>query len=72
MYAAQGIGGASLTTNFEVKHAKVGEAEFTKIPAKTALVGPEPAGGQVLLGNAVLRRHRVTFDFRNNVLWLER
>jgi hypothetical protein len=36
------------------------------------VIGPEAAGGQVFLGNAVLRRYRVTFDFKHSTLWLER
>jgi predicted aspartyl protease len=67
-----GVGGASLATSYVIKQAKVGGATFTRIPARTALIGPEAAGEQVLLGNTVLRRYRVTFDFKHSTLWLER
>lgn len=69
---ARGIGGSSLGTSYNVREVKVGGATFTQVPARTDLIGPQPAGGQMLLGNVVLRRHRVTFDFKHNVLWLER
>ena len=67
-----GVGGASLATSYVIKQAKVGGATFTRIPARTGLIGPEAAGGQVFLGNTVLRRYRVTFDFKHSTLWLER
>jgi len=67
-----GVGGASLATGYVIKQAKVGDATFTRIPARTALIGPEAAGGQVFLGNTILRRYRVTFDFQHSTLWLER
>ena len=67
-----GVGGASLATGYVIKEAKVGGATFTRIPARTALIGPEAGGGQVFLGNAILRGYRVTFDFKRNTLWLER
>ena len=70
--ASSGVAGAALVTGYEVHEAKLGEATLLKIPARTTLTGPEPAGGELLLGNVVLRRYRVTFDFKNNVLWLER
>jgi hypothetical protein len=69
---ARGIGGSSLGTSYNVREVKVGGATFTQVPARTDLIGPQPAGGKMLLGNVVLRRHRVTFDFKHNVLWLER
>ena len=67
-----GVGGASLATAYEIKQAKVGGATFTRIPSRTGLIGPEAGGGQEFLGNIVLRRYRVTFDFKNSVMWLER
>ncbi len=67
-----GVGGASLATSYVIKQAKVGDATFTRIPGRTVVIGPEAAGGQLFLGNAVLRRYRVTFDFKHNTLWLER
>ena len=67
-----GVGGASLATSYVIKEAKVGGAMFTRVPARTALIGPEAAGGQVFLGNTILRRYRVTFDFKHSTLWLER
>lgn len=69
---SRGVGGASLETRFEVRQVRIGDATFVQVPARSALAGPELAGGQILLGNVVLRRHRVTFDFRNGLLWLER
>jgi hypothetical protein len=55
-----------------VKVAKVGGATFARVPARTGLIGPEVGGGNVFLGDVVLRRYRVTFDFKHDVLWLER
>ena len=51
---------------------RVGDAIFAKVPARTDVGGPEVAGGQVLIGNVVMRQHRVTFDFKHGLLWLER
>jgi hypothetical protein len=67
-----GVGGASLATTYQVKVAKVGKATLTRIPARTGLIGPEVGGGNVFLGDVVLRRYRVTFDFKRDTLWLER
>jgi hypothetical protein len=67
-----GVGGASLATSYQIRQAKVGDATFTRIPARTVVIGPEAAGGQVFLGNGELRRYRVTFDFKHQTLWLER
>jgi hypothetical protein len=66
-----GVGGASLATSYLIKQAKVGDATFTRVLAQTAVIGPEAGGGQVFLGNTVLRRYRVTFDFKHSTLWLE-
>jgi hypothetical protein len=67
-----GVGGASLATRYEIKQAKVGGATFKRVPARTGLIGPEVGGGNVFLGNVVLRRYRVTFDFKHSTLWLEK
>jgi aspartyl protease len=67
-----GVGGASLATSYQVKVVKLGEATLTRIPARTGLIGPEVGGGNVFLGDVVLRRYRVTFDFKRDTLWLER
>lgn len=67
-----GVGGASLGTSYIVNQAKVGGATLDHVLSRTDLVGPEPAGGNLLLGNIVLRRYCVTFDFKHSVLWLER
>jgi hypothetical protein len=67
-----GVGGASLATSYQIRQAKVGDATFARIPARTVVIGPEAAGGQVFLGNAELRHYRVTFDFKHQTLWLER
>jgi predicted aspartyl protease len=69
---SRGVGGASLATSYLVKRAKVGDTMLERIPAHTTVVGPEPGGGRLLLGNVMLRRYRVTFDFQHGVLWLER
>ncbi|MGD0059738.1 MAG: retropepsin-like aspartic protease [Verrucomicrobiia bacterium] len=67
-----GVGGASLATSYQVKVVKLGEATLARIPARTGLIGPEVGGGNVFLGDVVLRRYRVTFDFRRDTLWLEK
>ena len=69
---SKGVGGASLSATYEVREAKLGQATFVKFPSRTQVTGPDAAGGQVLLGNVCLRRLRVTFDFLNGQLWLER
>lgn len=68
---SRGVGGAALVAGFEVRSAVLGGATLLKVPGQTTLTGPEPADAQVLLGNVVLRHYRVTFDFRQNMLWLE-
>lgn len=67
-----GIGGASLGTSYVIRQAMLGDATLRQVRSRTDLVGPEPAGGHLLLGHAVLRQYRVTFDFRQGLLWLER
>lgn len=67
-----GVGGVSLATTYEIKQAKVGGATLVRIPGRTGLIGPEVGGGNMFLGNVILRRYRVTFDFKNRVVWLER
>lgn len=69
---SRGVGGTSLTASFLINEAKLGGATFVKIPARSDLTGPQVAGGNLLLGNVVLRRYRVTFDFKHSVVWLER
>ncbi len=71
--AAGGVAGASLVASYVISEAKVGDATFTRVPGRTGLVGPDVAGGRaVFLGDGVLRSYRVTFDFKQNTLWLER
>ena len=67
-----GVGGASLATTYQVKVVKVGKATLARIPARTGLIGPEIGGGNIFLGDVVLRRYRVTFDFKRDTLWLEK
>ncbi len=69
---SRGVGGASLATSYLIKEARVGDATLVHIPAHTTVVGPEAGGGQLFLGNIMLRRYRVTFDFKHDVLWLEK
>ena len=67
-----GVGGASLATSYIIQQVRLDGATFTRIPARTGLIGPEAGGGQIFLGNIILRRYRVTFDFKHSTLWLER
>jgi hypothetical protein len=69
---SHGVGGTSLTASYLIREAKLGGATFEKIPARSDLTGPQVAGGNLLLGNVILRRYRVTFDFKHSVVWLER
>ena len=69
---SKGVGGASLSATYAVREAKIGQATFVSFPARTQVTGPDAAGGNILLGNICLRRLRVTFDFFNGQLWLER
>lgn len=68
---SSGIGGAGLATTYQVRSVTVGGATLQGVNARTMLLGPEPAGGMFLLGNEVLRRYRITFDFRQQRFWLE-
>lgn len=70
--ASHGVGGATLDTRYTVKRVTLGGATFVDVPARTIASGPEMSDRQLMLGNVLLRRYRVTFDFRNNQLWLER
>jgi hypothetical protein len=69
---SHGVGGVGLDTRYDVKKARIGGAGFDQVPSRTTLAGPEPAGGQLLVGNVVLRRYRITFDFKNSLFWLEK
>ncbi len=69
---SRGVAGAALDATYDIRAVQIGPAVFTQVPARTNVVGPEPAGALPLIGNVVLRRHRVTFDFRTGMLWLER
>jgi hypothetical protein len=68
---SHGIAGEAEGKGYLVHEVKVGGAIFRQVPAGTRTDGPEPIGGRVLLGNYELRRYRVTFDFKKNVVWLE-
>ncbi|NQU10007.1 aspartyl protease family protein [bacterium] len=70
--ASRGVAGASLTATFVVRRVQVGPMTFQGVPGRTDVSGPAPARAHLLLGNVVLRRHKVTFDFRRGLLWLER
>jgi hypothetical protein len=61
-----------LVTSYQIKQAKVGDALFPRVLAHTVVIGPEAGGGNVFIGNAVLRHYRVTFDFKHSTLWLEK
>ena len=69
---SHGVAGVGLDTRYNVGRAQIGGAVFEAVPARTVLNGPEPAGGMVLVGNVVLRRYRITFDFKNGKFWIER
>ncbi len=66
-----GVAGAGLAATYNVGRAYLGGATLVTVPARTIVIGPEPAGGQMLVGNEVLRQYRVTFDFKNQQFWLE-
>ena len=69
---SRGIAGQAEGKGYLVHEVKIGKAVFKQVSTRTRTEGPEPIGGRVLLGNYELRHYRVTFDFRNSVLWLER
>ena len=69
---SRGVAGTSLGASYLIKQARVGDETLVHIPGNTTLVGPEPGGGRVFLGNFMLRHYRLTFDFKRSVLWLER
>ena len=68
---SMGVAGAGLSVTYAVKTAHVGKMQLLNIPSRTIVVGPEPAGGTTLIGNHVMRRYRITFDFRNQRFWME-
>lgn len=67
----RGVAGAGLTATYAVKRATLGGATLTQVPGRTIVVGPEPGFAEMLVGNVVLRRYRVTFDFKGQQFWLE-
>jgi len=69
---SKGVAGASLSATYVVRETKVGLAIFANLAARTQVTGPDAADGNALLGNASLRRLRVTFDFQHGQLWMER
>ena len=69
---SRGVAGASLGANYLIKQVRVGSETLVHVSGNTTLVGPEPGGGRVFLGNVMLRRYRLTFDFKRSILWLER
>ena len=69
---SKGVAGASLSATYVVRETKVGRANFANLAARTQVTGPDAADGNALLGNASLRRLRVTFDFQHGQLWMER
>ena len=69
---SRGIAGQAEGKGYLVHEVKIGKAVFKQVSARTRTEGPEPVGGRVLLGNQELRRCRVTFDFKQSVLWLEK
>lgn len=69
-YTGRGVGGVKQSRLYELKKVKIGEAALTGVPAVSDL--GETRLSEVLLGNKILRRYRVTYDFRNEKLWLER
>jgi hypothetical protein len=69
---SRGIAGEAEGKGYLVHEVKIGDAVFRQVAARSRIEGPEPLGGRVLVGNYELRRYRVTFDFKNHVLWLEK
>jgi len=69
--ASTGVAGAGLAATYHVRQAALGDTLLRKVSGRTIVIGPEPAGGQLLIGNEVLRRYRVTFDFRRQQFWME-
>jgi predicted aspartyl protease len=70
-FEGEGLGGKARTGGYYVKHVALGDARFEKV--KTLIESSEPGtqDQRVLVGNMFLRRYRVTFDLRNDTLWLE-
>jgi hypothetical protein len=69
---SRGVGGETTAVDYTIKLVTIGNANFLKVPARSNLIGPELGGERTLIGSEILRHHRVTFDFRNSLLWLER
>lgn len=67
-----GVAGAGLAATYNVGRVVLGGATLVTVPARTIVIGPEPVGGQMLVGNQVLRQYRITFDFKNQLFWLEK
>jgi hypothetical protein len=68
---SSGVAGTGLAATYNVGRAVLGGATLRAVPGRTIVIGPEPAGGQMLIGNEVVRRYRVTFDFKHQQFWLE-
>lgn len=69
---ARGVGGESGMVRYEVDRLQLGSFQLNRVPAQTDLTAPETGNDLISIGNVVLRRYRVTFDFQKNALWLER
>src|SRR5207249_925021 len=50
---SRGAGGATLDTGYVVRQANLGGAMLGRLPGRTILIGPEPGGGKLLLGEVV-------------------
>jgi predicted aspartyl protease len=70
---AAGIGGVTLAQTYTVRSLQIGNGVILNVPAKSEVLTVSPLSGQrCFIGNQLLRQYKVTFDFRNGLLWLER
>lgn len=66
------VHGVASAVPFTLPRMEMGDRVFADVPAITELSGAGAAGRPLLIGNELLARYRVTFDFQKNMLWLER
>ncbi|MCL5098639.1 MAG: retropepsin-like domain-containing protein [Candidatus Omnitrophica bacterium] len=62
-----GLGGQVHTRTFGLPQIKLGSLTFTRVDVVTA-----PEDYPVSIGSGLLKNYRVTIDFRQKVIWLER
>lgn len=66
-----GVAGLTTISRYTVQSFQVGDFNFERMPGFTETSDPGMEKDEVKLGNGILHQHRVTFDFKQHLLWLE-